>query len=105
MGLLGIGRLGRFIAVRMGMPMTTVRAGNQVIVSQRGDRTHRHRFFPGIQMRGALEDGLAEQASDIVLQSANLQHLAEHRHQFVFGEFLFLHDRRHLLNRAHLFLG
>ncbi len=88
--LLGLGRLGMCVAVGVGVAVAAVGAGDQVVVAQGRHGADGHGLLAGVQVRGAFEHGLAQQVGDVVLQRADLHHLAQVTDQLLLGEALFL---------------
>jgi hypothetical protein len=82
----------------MGVPVTAVRAGDQVIVAQGGDGANRNGFLPGIQVRCAFQDSFAQQVGDVVLQGSNFHHLAQVAQHLFFGQRLFFDQRRYFFH-------
>ena len=75
--LLGLGALGVFVAVRVGVAVPAVRAGDQIVIAQRGNRADGHGLFTGVQVGRALEHALGQQARDAVFQRPDLHDLAQ----------------------------
>ena len=75
--LLGFGCFRSRVAMRVGMTMAAVSAGDQVSILQRTHRANRHSFGTGIKMRSTLQNRLAEQIGNIIFQRADLHHLAQ----------------------------
>ena len=94
--LLLLVRLGGRVAVRVAVTVAAVRAGDQVVVAQRGDRADGDGLLAGVEVRRALQDGLGQQAGDLLLQRANLAHLPQVVQQIGFGQLLLLDEGREL---------
>ncbi len=95
--LLGLRRFGSLVAVGVRVAMPAMGAGDEVVIAQRGDRAHRHRFFAGVEVRCAFQHAFGQQAGDVVFQRANLHDLTQVAQQIVSGELLFFDQRRNLL--------
>jgi hypothetical protein len=59
------------------MAVTTMGAGDKVIVSQDRDGTHSHRFLTGVQVRSPLDQVTSQQIVHLVLEQADLPHLLQ----------------------------
>ncbi len=66
MFLLGLGGLGCHVAMRMGMTMTAVGAGDEVTIINRANGTNSNSLFTGIKVGSALQYRCPQQTGNIV---------------------------------------
>jgi hypothetical protein len=72
-------------AVRETVTVTAMRARDEVVFAQRGNRTDRDGFLPCIEMHGTLDEIAREQIENRILKDANLIHLAQIFEQLLFA--------------------
>ncbi len=94
-------RLGGLVAVGVRVSVAAVRAGDQIVVTKRGDRSDGDGLLSRVKVGCTFQYGLAQQLGDVVLKGPNFHHLAQIREQLVTRQALFLNHGRNLLRQRH----